>query len=127
MIATTRVDLILQGIARRSRPDLDRALGAPRLYSRLSDLSQTGAGRLEPAAYRQWPQHLIDNASFEIGYAQQLAALDPERVWHELHALAAPAEPIILCWELPGQPCHRLRVARWLEEQLGVSVPELSR
>jgi hypothetical protein len=69
----------------------------------------------------------IDDASFELGYAQQLAALDPQRVWHELHALVAPAAPIILCWELPGQPCHRLRVARWLGEQLGVSVLELSR
>jgi hypothetical protein len=71
----------------------------------------------------------IDDASFAIGYAQQLAALDPARVWHELHALAMPAEPILCCWEVPpfvvpGNWCHRRLVAAWFEEQLGVTVPE---
>jgi hypothetical protein len=70
----------------------------------------------------------IDDASFEIGYAQQLAALDPERVWRELHALSMPAEPILCCWEVPPFTaqnwCHRRLVAAWFEEQLGVTVPE---
>ena len=31
----------------------------------------------------------------------------------------------MLCWEPPGKFCHRRLVAKWLEEHLGVDVPEL--
>ena len=43
----------------------------------------------------------IDTESFLAGYDSQLAALDPQQIWDELHALAAPHEPVLLCWEVP--------------------------
>lgn len=55
--------------------------------------------------------------------------LDPKAVWDELHRLAHPHEPVLLCWERPpltaSNWCHRSMVAEWLEEALGVSIPEL--
>jgi len=32
---------------------------------------------------------------------------------------------VLLCWELPGQFCHRRLVAEWLEKNLLIEVPEL--
>ena len=32
---------------------------------------------------------------------------------------------ILLCWEKPGEDCHRRLVAEWLEQELGIEVPEL--
>jgi len=54
-------------------------------------------------------------------HAEVLAALDPAVVRRELGD-----EAILLCWERPGAPCHRRIVARWLEERLGIEVPELA-
>ena len=34
-------------------------------------------------------------------------------------------DAILLCWEAPGQECHRRLVAEWLQESLGITVPEL--
>jgi hypothetical protein len=30
----------------------------------------------------------------------------------------------MLCWEAPGEFCHRRLVAEWLEGELGIQVPE---
>ncbi len=32
---------------------------------------------------------------------------------------------VLLCYEKPGQFCHRRLVAKWFEKELGVYVPEL--
>ena len=52
--------------------------------------------------------------------AEVLHRLDPATVRRELGD-----DAILLCWERPGEPCHRRIVARWLEEKLGIVVPEL--
>lgn len=66
-------------------------------------------------------------------HAEILAPLDPQAVWDELHRLAAPHEPVLLCWEKPPVAasevqghdfCHRRIVAEWLEERLGQRVDE---
>ncbi|WP_394849677.1 DUF488 domain-containing protein [Pendulispora brunnea] len=58
-----------------------------------------------------------------------LGRLDPQATWDALHALVAPHEPILLCWEKPPLTtenwCHRRIVAEWFEKHLGVKVPEL--
>jgi len=33
-------------------------------------------------------------------------------------------DAILLCWEKPGEFCHRRLVAEWLERELGIKVPE---
>lgn len=66
-------------------------------------------------------------------HAEILAPLDPQAVWDELHRLAAPHEPVLLCWEKPPVAasevaghdfCHRRIVAEWLEVKLGRIVDE---
>jgi hypothetical protein len=55
--------------------------------------------------------------------------LDPQHTWNQLHELAAGAEPVLLCWELPpftaSNWCHRRMAAAWFEDQLGIEVDEL--
>jgi len=53
-------------------------------------------------------------------YQKILDKLDPRKVFEDLGP-----DAILLCWEPPGKFCHRGLVAAWLEEKLGVQVPEL--
>ena len=48
-----------------------------------------------------------------------LDSLEAQQVYEELGENA-----VLLCWEAPRFWCHRRRVAEWLEESLGVSIPE---
>lgn len=60
-----------------------------------------------------WPEYVLE-------YRETvLDRLDPAKVYADL------SEAIILCWEKPGDNCHRRLVAEWLEKSLGVEVPEL--
>lgn len=62
----------------------------------------------------------IDEAEYTRRYREQvLSKLDPAAVRADLGE-----DAILLCWERPGAFCHRRLVAEWLEENLGVSVPE---
>jgi hypothetical protein len=47
-----------------------------------------------------------------------LSKLDPKRIYEDLK------DNVILCWEKPGTFCHRRIVAKWLEDELGIEVPE---
>lgn len=62
--------------------------------------------------------------AFDALYWARLEALDPQRVYNDLVALAGP-DALLLCHERPGVPCHRLIVSSWLEATLRIKVPEL--
>ena len=49
-----------------------------------------------------------------------LDKLDPAKVLADLGP-----DAILLCWEKPGDNCHRRLVAEWLEKHLEIEVPEL--
>lgn len=49
-----------------------------------------------------------------------LDKLDPKKVYEELGD-----NSVLLCWEKPGEFCHRHIVAEWLMKNLGVPVEEL--
>lgn len=49
-----------------------------------------------------------------------LDKLDPQSVYTDLGP-----DTILLCWEPPGQFCHRRLVATWLEDALGIKIDEL--
>ena len=107
----------------------------------------TGAGRISiarwaprdvPAGFRTFRPlapgpwfKSVDRDEYQRRYVAQLAPLDPAQVWDELHRLAAPAEPVLLCWERPADLaagkafCHRRMVAQWFDSTLGLLVPEL--
>lgn len=60
-----------------------------------------------------WPEYVAE-------YKRDvLAKLDPTRVYADL------SESILLCWEVPGEDCHRHLVADWLEKSLKIKIPEL--
>ena len=64
----------------------------------------------------------------EAYHAEVLDKLDPARVAetieHLCHLPAGPVEPVLLCWEAPGEFCHRRIVADWFKAQLGMEVSE---
>lgn len=59
-------------------------------------------------------------------FFDQLFELNPRQVWDELHRLVDGHEPILLCYEPPGEFCHRRLVAKWFEYELGEMVEELA-
>ena len=61
----------------------------------------------------------IDEAQYEKQYRERvLSKLDPQKTYDALR------DKVLLCWEDPGLFCHRRIVAEWLQENLGVEVPE---
>jgi hypothetical protein len=61
-----------------------------------------------------------DVEEFAAAYRKEiLDRLDPAKVAHDL------GETVMLCWEPFNFCCHRRMVAEWLEEALGISVPEI--
>ncbi len=66
---------------------------------------------------------------YQQHYDALLAALDPRKVWDDIHRMAGDAEPVILCWEVPpfttSNFCHRRMVADWFQDKLGFEVPEI--
>ncbi|MDF0591721.1 DUF488 family protein, N3 subclade [Candidatus Methanocrinis natronophilus] len=63
----------------------------------------------------------IDEAEYSRRYREEvLSRLDPAAVYADLGE-----DAVLLCWERAGAFCHRRLVAEWLEEELGVSVPEM--
>ena len=64
-------------------------------------------------------QNNITNEQYAKLYKEQtLSQLDPQFIYNMFK------NNVLLCWEDPGEFCHRRIVARWLEESLGISVPE---
>jgi len=53
-------------------------------------------------------------------YEEVLGVLDPRKVYEELGE-----DAILLCWENPGEFCHRRLVAQWLEEALDITIDEM--
>jgi hypothetical protein len=76
--------------------------------------------RYLPLAPPRWLLKEKDPELFDREYRKQLDSLDPKQVAEDLGPNA-----IILCWESFNVRCHRRLVAEWLEEKLGIVVPEL--
>lgn len=53
-------------------------------------------------------------------HEEVLDKLDPQQVFNDL-----VEDAIILCWEKSGKFCHRRLVAHWLQDKLGIEIPEL--
>jgi len=69
-----------------------------------------------------------DPDKFAAAYLTQLEELGVEKVVSDLVRISAQhgGRPLVLlCWEKPGQPCHRRALALWLEERAGVVAWEL--
>jgi hypothetical protein len=71
-------------------------------------------------APRGWLLKAKDPELFDREYRKLLDSLDAKQVAEDLGPNA-----ILLCWESFNVRCHRRLVAEWLEEKLGIVVPEL--
>jgi len=61
----------------------------------------------------------IDEKQYEEQYRERvLSKLDPQKIYDTLKG------QVLLCWEEPGEFCHRRIVASWIEDNLGIEVPE---
>ncbi|HKB37624.1 MAG TPA: DUF488 family protein [Gemmataceae bacterium] len=87
--------------------------GIPRWFKGRREL------RLAPAREKLW----IPDAEFVAYYDDLLNSLDPRQLWEDLTEGGRKAA-CLLCWEKPGEPCHRQTVAEWFERHLGIVVPE---
>ena len=67
--------------------------------------------------------HLKDPQEYERRYSIILSKLNPKKEYEAIEAMVG-GNAIILCWEKDRRDCHRLQVARWFEETLGIEVPE---
>lgn len=62
-----------------------------------------------------------DEDEYTRRYRQEaLDRLSPQKVLDDLGK-----DAVLLCWEKPGDFCHRRLVAEWLEKAIGITVPEL--
>lgn len=76
-----------------------------------------GASELRLAPTREMLKMPIEQ--YNVLFEQILLGLDAAELYASLGDSA-----VLLCWERPGQCCHRRRVAEWFEEHLGIVVPE---
>jgi hypothetical protein len=85
--------------------------------------------RLIPPGQLVWPYkaNLISSKTYTEQYLKRLSRLSPSRTALELERLVR-GEPILLCHcDLHKRPfCHRRVVAKWLEDALGIVIPELN-
>lgn len=86
--------------------------GVPRWYK---------GRRYMPLAPPRWLLNAKDPELFDREYRKQLDALGAKQVAEDLGP-----DAILLCWESFNVRCHRRLVAEWLEEKLGIIVPELN-
>jgi hypothetical protein len=66
----------------------------------------------------------MSDAQYEPRFVEILQQLNPQATWDKLHEMAGGHDPVILCFEKPGEVCHRRWVAKWFEATLGHVVPE---
>jgi len=77
-------------------------------------------GRRYPALAPRGKMLKMPEDEYRRRYQAILDRLDPRQVYEDLGE-----DAVLLCWEQPGEFCHRRLVAAWLERALGVTVPEL--
>jgi len=63
----------------------------------------------------------VSKEEYTDKYLKQLELLDPNKIYNELFEIHKE-NPVLLCWEFPGDFCHRRIVGNWLGEILGVAV-----
>ena len=68
---------------------------------------------------KQYKENHDENTFIMCYYIEVLEKLNPQKVYDDL------SDKIILCWEKSGTFCHRRVVAEWLQQTLGVYIPEL--
>lgn len=73
--------------------------------------------------WKKWHNKELTNKEYiQMYYKTVLNFLNPSEVYNELGKCA-----VLLCWEIPTEFCHRHIVAEWIQNELGIFVPELKK
>ena len=105
----------------------------PALATRIGVSSGTPRGtggyrRLRALEPGPWFRSVTPARYLEL-YTEILSRLDPAEIHDRLITLSD--NPVLLCWETASDChsgrtfCHRHLVAQWLEDRLGIDVPEV--
>jgi hypothetical protein len=100
----------------------------PVAISRGTPRRLSGYRRLSALAPGPWFRS-VEPATYLRLYRQILDRLDPAEIYERL--IAFGDHPVLLCWECAADChagivfCHRHLVAEWLEDRLGIEVPEV--
>ena len=79
--------------------------------------------KLAPKAYMM--KREITDEEYTVMYRRDvLGRLRPEVVVREIEELTRGRDAALLCFEKPGDFCHRRLVAQWLTEETGLVVDE---
>ena len=73
-----------------------------------------------------WAMIKLPPEEYNLQFAELLSKLDPVAEFNAME-VAVGGGAILLCWEKPGEYCHRRLVAEWFKETMGVEVPEYSK
>ena len=79
-------------------------------------------GELAPDDHT-WAQE--DVKEYEASYARQLEEIGAEAILARVKQISDNMPAVLLCWEKPGEWCHRRMLADFLRERVGLVVPEL--
>mgnify|MGYP000846084352 FL=1 len=66
----------------------------------------------------------LDEAMYTIRFNELLERLDPDNIFNAIGDISNGRDAALLCFEKPGEFCHRRLVAKWLENGLGFEVNE---
>jgi len=61
----------------------------------------------------------IDEAEYEKQYRELVLSKQDAKNVYEMFC-----KSVLLCWEPAGDFCHRRIVAAWIQEELGIEIPE---
>jgi uncharacterized protein (DUF488 family) len=64
--------------------------------------------------------------SFEETYRAQLEEIGAAAILERLERIGGARPVVMLCWEKPGEFCHRRVLADFLRARAGVELPELA-
>ena len=69
----------------------------------------------------------MENEPYTAAYKSLLAKLDPQQIVDFLERVSDGKDVVLLCYEKPGDFCHRQLVAEWLNEKLNLNVQEYAK
>ena len=74
--------------------------------------------------FQRWKNGEINNTDYTQEYKNYLNTLNKEEIREDLDSPYQTGNLIFLCYEKPGDFCHRHVLADWLEENFGYDVKE---
>lgn len=74
--------------------------------------------------FQEWKKNHDNKFYIREFYKQVLAPLSAKEIYRQLENLSGGMDIVLVCYEKPGDFCHRHLVAAWLSKELGIEVEE---